>query len=146
MAHYRRRRRQAANLQPKFMGPYFKVKAMPDHTYNVECSGQASIQNEACLKLYWASPDVVEKASPLLKPRRQTATQGWLRYEPEYEVVVPQDRNVVRNNQPPLPTEKRLPLPSPTPVPSPTVPNSGQEVGSSPGERFHVERQGRSQC
>jgi len=105
-----------------------------------------SIQNEACLKLYWASPDVVEKASLLLKPRRQAATQGWLRYEPEYEVVVPRDRDVVRNKQPPLPAEERLPLPALTPVPLQTVPNLGQEVGSSPGERFHAERQGRSQC
>jgi len=52
MANYRRRCRQAPKLQPKFVGPYMVVEAMPNHTYKIECSGQVSIQNEARLKPY----------------------------------------------------------------------------------------------
>jgi len=52
IVNYRRCRGQAAKLQPKFMGPYMVVEVMPNHTYKIERSGQVSIQNEACLKLY----------------------------------------------------------------------------------------------
>ena len=77
MVNHRRRRGQAAKLQPKFVGSYVVVEAMPNHTYKIESSGQVSIQNEVCLKPYWASPDVVGEApSPLLEPRRQTTTHG----------------------------------------------------------------------
>jgi len=38
------------------------VDAIPNHTYKIECSEQVSIQNEAHLKPYWASPDVVGEA------------------------------------------------------------------------------------
>jgi len=41
-----------AKLQAKFVGPYLVVEALPNHTYKVERSGQVSIQNEICLKLY----------------------------------------------------------------------------------------------
>jgi len=74
MVNHRRRRRQAAKLQPKFVGTYLGVEAMPNHTYEIERSEQESIQNEACLKPYWASPDALEEAPPLLEPRRQTTT------------------------------------------------------------------------
>jgi len=56
MVNYRRRRGQAAKLQPKFVGPYVIIEAMPNHTYKIERSGQVSIQIEARLKPYWASP------------------------------------------------------------------------------------------
>jgi len=68
---------------------------MPNHTYKVKCSGQVSIQDEARLKPYWASPDAVNEAPPLLEPRRQTETQERLQHRPKYEVVVPQDRDMV---------------------------------------------------
>jgi len=58
-ANYRRHHGQTAKLQPKFVGPYAVVEVMPNHTYKIERSGQVSIQNEACLKPYWASPDAV---------------------------------------------------------------------------------------
>jgi len=64
MVNYRRRRRQAAKLQPKFAGPYAVFEVMPNHTYKIEPSGQVSIQNEAHLKPYWASPDAVGEDSP----------------------------------------------------------------------------------
>jgi len=68
MVNYRRRRGQPAKLQPKFVGPYAVVEVMPNHTYKIERSGQVSIQNEARLKPYWASPDAVEAPLPLLEP------------------------------------------------------------------------------
>jgi len=64
MVSYRRHREQAAKLQPKFVGPYAVVEVMPNHTYKLERSGQVSIQNEARLKPYWASPDAVGEAPP----------------------------------------------------------------------------------
>jgi len=94
-ANYRRHHRQAAKLQPKFVGPYLVVEAMPNHTYKVDRSGQVSIQNEAHLKLYWTSPDAVGKAPPLLEPKKQTATQGRLRHGPEYEMTVQRDRDLL---------------------------------------------------
>jgi len=62
MVNYRRRRGQAAKLQPKFIGPYVVVEAMPNHTYELERSEQVSVQNEACLKPYWASPGAAGEA------------------------------------------------------------------------------------
>jgi len=64
MVNYRRRRGQVAKLQPKFVGPYVVVEAMPNHTYKLERSGQVSIQNEARLKPYWASPGAAGEAPP----------------------------------------------------------------------------------
>jgi len=52
MVNCRRRRGQAAKLQPKFVGPYVVVEAMPNHTYKLERSGQTSVQNKAHLKPY----------------------------------------------------------------------------------------------
>jgi len=57
MTSHHRRRRQAANLQPKFVGPYCVIEVMSNHTYKVERSGQVSIRNKAWLKPYWAGPD-----------------------------------------------------------------------------------------
>jgi len=68
MTSHRRRQGQAAKLQPKFVGPYCVIEVMPYHTYKVERFGQVSIQNEACLKLHWASPDAAGHAPPLLEP------------------------------------------------------------------------------
>jgi len=52
MTSHRRRRRQVAKLQPKFVGPYCVIEVMANHTYKVERSGQVSVQNEARLKPY----------------------------------------------------------------------------------------------
>jgi len=64
MVNYRRHRGQAAKLQPKFVGPYVVVEAMPNHTYKLERSGQVSVQNEARLKPYWASSGAAGEAPP----------------------------------------------------------------------------------
>jgi len=64
MVNHRRRRGQAAKLQPKFVGPYVVVEAIPNYTYEIERSRQVSIQNEARLKQYWASLDAVREAPP----------------------------------------------------------------------------------
>jgi len=52
MVNYRRCRGQAAKLQPKFVGFYVVVTAMPNHTYKLKRSGQVSVQNKARLKPY----------------------------------------------------------------------------------------------
>jgi len=70
MTSHRRRRGQAAKLQPKFVGPYCVIEVMENLTYKVERSGKVSVQNEARLKLYWASPDAAGQAPPLLEPAR----------------------------------------------------------------------------
>jgi len=76
--NYHRHRGQAAKLQPKFVGPYVIVEAMPNHTYKIERSRQVSIQNEARLKPYWASPDAVGEAPRCWSPggRRQCRGDG----------------------------------------------------------------------
>jgi len=76
MTSHRRRRKQAAKLQPKFVGPYCVIEVMENHTYKVECSGQGSIQNEARLKPYWASPDAAGQAPLLLEPARRPTMRG----------------------------------------------------------------------
>jgi len=133
MVNYRRLRGQAAKLQPKFVGPYAVVEVMPNHMYKIECSGQVSIQNEARLKPYWASPDAVGEAPPLLEPRRQTTTRGRQRHGPEYEVVVPRAEDLVRDERP-LPLAEVRP-PSLAPVLTSTLPEpeAGPEVQNPPG-------------
>jgi len=64
MVNYRRRRGQAAKLQPKFVGLYAVIEVMPNHTYRLERSGQISVQNEVRLKPYWASLGAAGKAPP----------------------------------------------------------------------------------
>jgi len=64
MIRHRRRRGQAAKLQPKFVGPYCVIEVMSNHMYRVEHSGQVSVQNEARLKPYRASPDAAGQAPP----------------------------------------------------------------------------------
>jgi len=118
MINYRRRRRQAAKLQPKFVGPYVVVEAMPNHTYKIERSGQVSIQNEARLKPYWTSSDAVGEALPLLEPRRQTTTRWRRRHRPEYEVAIPREEDLARDERPLPPAEVRLPPPTPGLMPS----------------------------
>jgi len=89
MVNHRKGRGQAAKLQPKFVVPYVVIEAMPNHKYKLERSGQFSVQNEARLNPYWASPGAAGSAPQLLEPRRQTATRGRRRHGPEYEVVMP---------------------------------------------------------
>jgi len=59
MTGHRWRRRQSAKLQAKFVDPYCVIEALPNHTYKVERFGQISVQNEVCLKPYWASQGIL---------------------------------------------------------------------------------------
>jgi len=67
MVNYRRRRGQAAKLQPKFVGPLVVVEAMPNHKCKLEHSGQVFVQNEARLKPYWASPGAAGGPPPVVR-------------------------------------------------------------------------------
>jgi len=125
MINHRRCRGQAAKLQPKFVGPYVVIEAIPNHTYKLERSGQFSVQNEARLKPYWASPGAAGSAPQLLEPRRQTVTRGGQRRWPEYEVVMPRQESWERSEGlPPFCETRPQPPSSPTPVmePSPPLP------------------------
>jgi len=128
MANYRRCCRQAAELQPKFVGPYAVVEVMPNHTYKLECSGQVSVQNETRLKSYWASPNAVGEAPPLLELWRQTTTRGQQQPGPEYEVVVLQAEGLVRDKRLLPLTEVHLPSPTPDLTPLLPEPGTGTEV------------------
>jgi len=88
MISHRPRRRQADKLQPKFVGPYCVTEVMPNHEYEVEHSDQMSIQNEARLKSYWASPDTAGQTPPLLEPTRRLTIRERVRANRELEVVV----------------------------------------------------------
>jgi len=89
MTSHRRRRGQAAKLQPKFMGPYCVVEVMPNPTFRVERSGQVSVQNEARLKPYWASPDAAGQAPPVLEPACHPPMRGRGMAYRELEKVLP---------------------------------------------------------
>jgi len=92
MISHRRRRGQAAKLQPKFVGPYCVIEVMSNHTYTVERSGQVSIQNEARVKPYWASLDAAGQAPPLLEPTRRPPMRGrGLPYKDIEEVLPDQE-------------------------------------------------------
>jgi len=94
MTSHHWRRGQPAKLQPKFVGPYCVIEEMPNHTYKVERSGQVSIQNEAWLKLYWASPDAAGQAPPLLEPAQQLPMRGRGMAYREIEEVLPDQEGV----------------------------------------------------
>jgi len=89
MTSHRRQRGQAAKLQSKFVGPYCVIEVMPNHTYKMERSGQMSVQNEAWLKPYWASPDAAGQAPPLLEPARRPPMRGRGMAYREIEEVLP---------------------------------------------------------
>jgi len=104
MTSHRWRRIQAANLQPKFMGPYCVMELMPNHTYKVECSGQVSVQKEARLKPYWVSPDAARQAPPLLEPARRPTMKGRGMAYRELEEVLQDQGGVADRPVPTAPT------------------------------------------
>jgi len=77
MVNYRRHRGKAAKLQPKFVGPYVVVEAMPNHTDKLERLRQVSVQNEARLKPYWASPSVAGEPPPLVVRAQEADNNAW---------------------------------------------------------------------
>jgi len=77
---------------------------MANHTYEVACSGQVSVPNEACLKLYWASPDAAAQAPPLLEPVRRPPMRGrGMGYRDVEELLPDQERGVDTLADPPQP-------------------------------------------
>jgi len=121
MVNYRRRRGQA-KLQPELVGPYAVVEVIPNHTYKIVRSGQVSIQYEAHLKPYWASPDAPGEAPPPPPPLFRR------RHGLKYEVVVPREEDLARNERP-LPLTEVCP-PSLTRGLTPSLPDPelGPEV------------------
>jgi len=77
VVNYRRRRRQAAKSWPKSIGPYTVVEVMLNHMCKLERSGQVSIQNEACLKSYWASQDAAGEAPPPVVGAQEADNNLW---------------------------------------------------------------------
>ena len=73
-----RRRRKGENpkLQAKFQGPYTVTRSWPNHTYQIERSGQTSIQNECRLKAYRPCPEEVGRAPVMLEPNRRPNMRG----------------------------------------------------------------------
>jgi len=94
MINHRQWRTQAANLQPKFVSPYCVIEVMPNHMYKVELSGQVSIQNEARLKPYLASPDAAGQAPPLLEPMHRLTMKRQATADRELEVIVQRTEEV----------------------------------------------------
>jgi len=123
MTSHRRRRGQAAKLQPKSVGPYCVIEAMANHTYKVERFGQVSVQNEARLKPYWASPDAAGQTPPLLEPVRRPPMRGrGLAYR-DVEEVLPEQEGAVNTPadppRPPPPQEEAANTPEDQSEPAP---------------------------
>ena len=76
MRSKRKRKGQNYKLSQKFVGPYKVTKVWPNHTYKVERNGQASIQNEACLKPFNNCDEEVEQAPIILEPSRRPNMKG----------------------------------------------------------------------
>jgi len=123
MTSHRRRRGQAAKLQPKFVGLYCVIEVMSNHAYKVERSGQVSIQNEARLKPYWASPDTAGQAPPLLEPARCPPMRGrGMAYREIEEVLPDQERTadaLTDPLRPPPPQEEAADTPEDRSEPAP---------------------------
>jgi len=123
MTSHRRQRGQAAKLQPKFVCPYCVIEVIPNHTYKMERSGQVSVQNEARLKPYWASPDAAGQAPSLLEPTRRPPMRGRGMAYREIEEIL-QDQEGAADAppdplQPPPPQEEEANTPEDQSEPAP---------------------------
>jgi len=87
--YYSRHRGHSAKLQPEFAGPYRVVEALRNHMYMVECAGQVSVQNEACLKPSWGSRNAVDEVPLIFEPRKQPVARDQVRRRPECEIILP---------------------------------------------------------
>jgi len=87
--YYGRHRGHSAKLQPEFAGPYRVVEALRNHMYMVECAGQVSVQNEACLKPSWGSRNAVNEVPLIFEPRKQSVARDQVRSRPECEIILP---------------------------------------------------------
>jgi len=57
--------------------------------YMVECAGQVSVQNEACLKPSWGSRNAVDEVPLIFEPRKQPVARDQVRTRPECEIILP---------------------------------------------------------
>jgi len=96
---------------------------MENHTYKVERPGQVSVQNEAHLKPYWASPDAAGQAPPLLEPARRPTTRGrGIAYRDAKEILPDQEEaadTAANPLEPPPPQEEETGMPEDLSEPAP---------------------------
>ena len=71
-----RRKGENPKLQAKFQGPYTVVRSWANHPYQIERSGQTSVQNECRLKAYRPCPEEVGWAPVTLEPTRWPNMRG----------------------------------------------------------------------
>ena len=71
-----RRKCENPKLQAKFQDPYTVTRSWANHTYQIERSGQTSIQNECRLKAYRPCPEEVGRAPVTLEPNRRPNIRG----------------------------------------------------------------------
>ena len=70
---YFKGRGKGAKLQPKFIGPYRVLRALPYQVYEVERGGRKTLQHEGRIKMYYASEDP-RRVEDRVEPPRQEAT------------------------------------------------------------------------
>jgi len=101
------------------------TEVMPNHIYKVERLGQVSIQNEAHLKPYWASPDAGGQAPPLLEPTCRPTMRVRARVDRKLEVIVQRPEEAADK-----PTDRSQLAPPPVePVDIPATPNEMSGAG-----------------
>ena len=66
---YFKDRVKGAKLQPKFIGPYRVLRALPYQVYKVEKEERKALQHEGRIKMYYASDDPRRKEERLEPPR-----------------------------------------------------------------------------
>ena len=74
------RKGKSKKLQPKYIGPYHVLEALPHHVYLVERNGKTSVQHEGRMRLRVgdAAPEpTVDIGSPELDKRQLSPRDGW---------------------------------------------------------------------
>ena len=94
---------KGAKLQPKFIGPYRVLRALPYQVYEVERGGRKTLQHEGRIKMYYAGEDTERVRD--VNPRRDTPTREEV---PREEETVPateenMDIGYLENPEPLLP-------------------------------------------
>jgi len=78
----------ASKLHLKFVNTYCVTKAMLNHTYKLELSGQVLIENKARLMPYLMSPDAAWQVPILLELMCRPNLRERARADRELEVIV----------------------------------------------------------
>ena len=128
-----RRKCENPKLQAKFQDPYTVTRSWANHTYQIERSGQTSIQNECRLKAYRPCPEEVGRAPVTLEPNRRPNIRGAIKR---------------RKRTPSLEPWMLPPPPVHPPVLEPPHPTAGQtagrpRAGTGQGERSNKDRSNR---